>query len=105
MNLEYRFPILGIFKGAVFVDAGNVWMLKDPYGFYGGQAGLKASEFLTDLALGTGVGIRIDLDMIVARADLGVGIHTPYDTGKSSYYNMPSFKKSLALNFAIGYPF
>ena len=43
--------------------------------------------------------------MIVARADLGVGIHTPYDTGKSSYYNMPSFKKSLALNFAIGYPF
>lgn len=105
MNLEYRFPILGIFKGAVFVDAGNVWMLKDPYGFYDGQAGLKASEFLTDLALGTGVGIRIDLDMIVARADLGVGIHTPYDTGKSSYYNMPSFKKSLALNFAIGYPF
>ena len=39
------------------------------------------------------------------RLDCGVGLHDPYDTGKSGYYNIPKFKDSLALHFAIGYPF
>ena len=104
MNLEYRFPIFGFVHGAAFVDAGNVWLLKDSQNLYPGGV-LKASEFLDDIALGTGIGLRLDFDMIVIRADLGIGIHAPYDTGKTSYYNMPSFKESLALNIAIGYPF
>lgn len=104
MNLEYRFPIFGFVHGAAFVDAGNVWLLKDPNNMYPGSV-LKGSTFFDDIALGTGIGLRLDFDMIVIRADLGVGIHAPYDTGKSSYYNMPSFKESLALNLAIGYPF
>lgn len=66
---------------------------------------LKASTFLKDIALGTGVGLRFDISMLVLRADLGIGIHAPYDTGKSGYYNMPSFKNSLAFHLAIGYPF
>ena len=57
------------------------------------------------IALGTGVGIRYDLEFLVLRFDLGIGIHAPYDTGKSGYYNMPSFGKSLGYHFAIGYPF
>lgn len=102
-NLEYRFPIYGIFKGAMFLDAGNVWLLEDDPQRPGGS--LKGSRFLRDLALGTGVGLRVDIGMLVVRGDLGIGIHAPYDTGKSGYYNMESFKKSLAFHLAIGYPF
>ena len=43
--------------------------------------------------------------MLTIRADLGIGIHAPYATGKHSYYNMESFRKSLAFHLAIGYPF
>ena len=103
MNLEYRFPIIGPLHGAVFIDAGNVWLLKDDPLRPGGQ--LKASTFLRDIALGTGAGLRFDIGMLVIRGDLGIGIHAPYDTGKKGYYNMESFGKSLAFHLAIGYPF
>lgn len=102
-NAEYRFPIYGIFHGATFIDSGNVWLLKADPQRPGGT--LRGSTFLKDLALGTGVGLRVDLDMIVVRCDLGIGIHAPYDTGKSGYYNMTSFGRSLAVHLAIGYPF
>lgn len=102
-NVEYRFPIAGPVHGALFVDAGNVWLLKPDSMRPGGT--LRASSFLRDLALGTGAGIRLDISMLVLRADLGIGIHAPYNTGHGGYYNMPSFGKSLALHIAIGYPF
>ena len=102
-NSEYRFPILGPLHGAVFLDAGNVWTLKNEPMRPGGQ--LKANSFFKDLALGTGVGLRFDISMLIIRGDLGIGIHAPYDTGKRGYYNMESFKKSLAFHLAIGYPF
>ena len=66
---------------------------------------LRAKSFLRDLALGTGVGLRFDISMLVIRGDLGIGIHAPYDTGKHGYYNMTSFGNSLAFHLAIGYPF
>ena len=102
-NLEYRFQIFGPLHGAVFLDTGNVWLLKDDPQRPGGK--LQASTFLRDLALGTGVGLRFDIGMLVLRGDLGIGIHAPYDTGHGGYYNMPSFGKSLAFHLAIGYPF
>ena len=103
LNLEYRFPIYRNFHGAIFADAGNVWLLKDNEYLPGGT--LKASEFLNDLALGTGIGLRFDMQMLVIRADLGVGIHAPYQTSKPGYYNIEKFKDGLALHIAIGYPF
>ena len=103
MNMEYRFPLLGMLKGALFVDAGNIWLLENDPTRPGGQ--LNGKNFFRDLALGTGLGLRFDMGMIVVRGDLGVGIHLPYDTGKSGYYNMKSFGNSLAFNLAIGYPF
>lgn len=102
-NTELRFPIYGIFHGAVFLDAGNIWLLKDDPQRPGGK--LQASTFLKDLALGTGIGLRVDISMLVIRADLGIGIHAPYNTGRRGYYNMESFGKSLAFHLAIGYPF
>ena len=102
-NTEYRFPILGYFKGAVFLDAGNIWLLEEDPWRPGGK--LKMKNFFDELALGTGVGLRFDMTMLVVRADLGIGIHAPYDTGKSGYYNIPKFKDGLAFHLAIGYPF
>ena len=102
-NTEYRFPILGYFKGAVFLDAGNIWLLEDDKWRPGGQ--LKMKNFFNELALGTGLGLRFDMSMLVVRADLGIGIHAPYDTGKRGYYNIAKFKDGLAFHLAIGYPF
>ncbi len=102
-NVEYRFPIVSILHGALFLDSGNVWLIKNDPARPGGQ--LKASTFLKDLALGTGIGLRVDIGMLVVRGDLGIGIHAPYDTGKRGYYNMRKFKDSLAFHLAIGYPF
>lgn len=102
-NVEYRFPIVGPLHGAIFLDSGNVWLLKNDPERPGSK--LEGRTFFKDLAVGTGVGLRFDISMLVLRADLGVGIHAPYDTGKSGYYNMRSFKDSLAFHLAIGYPF
>ena len=102
-NAEYRFPILGYLKGAVFLDAGNVWLLKEDKLRPGGK--LKMKNFFQELALGTGVGLRFDMTMIVIRADLGIALHAPYKTDKHGYYNIPSFGDGLAFHLAIGYPF
>lgn len=102
-NAEYRFPIFGPVHGAFFLDAGNVWLLKNDPNRPGGK--LEGRTFFRDLAVGTGVGLRFDISMLVIRGDLGIGIHAPYDTGHGGYYNMESFKKSLAFHLAIGYPF
>ncbi|MCI9042879.1 MAG: BamA/TamA family outer membrane protein, partial [Muribaculaceae bacterium] len=102
-NLEYRFPIYGPLHGAVFLDSGNVWLLKNDPQRPGGK--LQGKSFFKDLALGTGAGLRVDIGMLVIRGDLGIGIHAPYKTSRSGYYNMTSFGKSLAFHLAIGYPF
>ena len=102
-NLEYRFPIFSYLKGALFLDAGNVWMLSDDSNRPGGKLVMK--DFFNEIAVGTGLGLRFDMDMLVIRADVGYALHAPYDTGKSGYFNMPSFKKSYAFHLAIGYPF
>lgn len=103
LNTELRFPILGPLHGAAFIDAGNIWLLKDDPQRPGGT--LRAKTFWNDIALGTGVGLRFDISMLVIRADLGIGIHAPYETSRHGYYNMESFGKSLAFHLAIGYPF
>ena len=120
-NVEYRFPLFWLLEGAVFVDAGNVWNLENtleelteddkmimdfmgmPYNY--DDAPLWRSFFDTT-ALGTGFGIRLAYQSIIVRLDTGIAIHCPYDTGISSYYNVPNFfKDGLRLNFGIGYPF
>lgn len=116
MNLEYRPRIFGSLYGALFVDAGNIWNLKDDiilteddpnYHILGSGEGkkFKVQNMLKDLAVGVGVGIRYDLDFFVLRLDWGYAVHTPYTTGRSGYFNSPKFSNAQCLNFAIGYPF
>ncbi len=102
-NLEYRFPIVSSLYGALFVDAGNVWLLNADADRPGGN--IQWSRLGKDIALGTGLGVRYDLDFLVLRFDVGVGLHAPYDTGYSGYYNMPRFGKTLGYHIAVGYPF
>ena len=102
-NAEYRFPLVANLYGAVFLDAGNVWLMKPNADLPGGAFSLK--NMGREIALGTGAGLRYDLDFLVIRFDIGVGIHAPYDTGRSGYYNMTRFGKSLGYHLAVGYPF
>lgn len=107
-NVEYRFRLLsnlfgGNLNGAAFLDAGNVWLMRKDEARPGSEFTFK--KFFDTLALGTGIGIRYDLTFLVLRLDWGVALHVPYETGKSGYYNIPSFKKATGLHFAIGYPF
>ncbi|MBM6674496.1 BamA/TamA family outer membrane protein [Marseilla massiliensis] len=103
LNLEYRFNIFGSLYGAGFIDAGNVWALRDDGYRKGSQ--FKFKNALKEMALGTGIGIRYDLEFLVLRLDWGVGLHVPYETGKSGFYNIPNFKDGQAIHLAIGYPF
>lgn len=103
-NLEYRFRIYEGLHGAVFLDAGNVWLLRNDPERPDSQ--FRLSTFANQIALGTGAGLRYDLDFLVFRLDCGIPLHAPYDTGESGYYNITgSFWKQLGLHFAIGYPF
>ena len=134
-NFELRFPIVWKLYGATFVDAGNVWNwysaadLFKAAGItnYVEQLQLRGELYdgiidnpnlLRQIALGTGAGLRLDLDGLVIRLDLGVAIHTPYQTYKydkewktdyskpiNTYFNIPSALDALRLNFGIGYPF
>lgn len=107
MNLEYRGRLMGNLEGAVFVDAGNVWLLRQDRDKPGGALGeIKGlSDWLNQIAVGTGVGLRYDLSYLVVRCDLGIGLHLPYTTNRSGWYNIPHFSDALGLHIAIGYPF
>lgn len=103
-NVEYRFGIVGKLNGAVFLDAGNIWLLKNDPNRPGAE--LKWKGLLDEIALGTGFGLRFDISYLVLRADLGIGLHTPYpNPDKKGYYNISSFKDGLGFHLAIGYPF
>jgi hypothetical protein len=120
MNLEYRHQLFGSLYGAIFLDAGNIWSNSD-YTITSDDASdqdfvnkwnndvsdmkFKFSNLLNHLATGTGLGLRYDMDFLVIRVDWGFGLHLPYDTGKSGYFNIPRFKDMHSLHLAIGYPF
>ena len=122
MNLEYRQRIVGSLYGALFLDAGNVWDT-DPWTFTAEDLGTKddkvvqavnetfalsrpeAGSLFKQLATGTGIGLRYDLGFLVVRIDWGFGLHLPYETTKSGYFNITRFKDMHTLHLAIGYPF
>jgi outer membrane protein assembly factor BamA len=103
MNAEFRFRIAGGLNGAVFFDAGNIWLQKEDPARPGGKIG--SGGFFNQVATGTGAGLRYDLSFLVVRFDLGIGIHLPYETSRPGYYNIPRFRDGLGYHLAIGYPF
>lgn len=98
-NIEYRFPIFGFFKGAVFADAGNVWNSKENPSLPGGEF---SSDFLSELGMGAGFGLRVDVQGFVIRLDLAAPFHDP---GEEKGERLDFKLDEPILNFAIGYPF
>ena len=103
-NIECRTRLFGDLNGAVFLDAGNVWDFTDEFVPDGGFP-TTLKDFVKQTALGTGVGLRYDMGFLVIRLDWGLALHCPYQTEKSGYFNVPSFKNAHTLHFAVGYPF
>lgn len=108
-NIEYRFDIYKSFKGALFVDAGNIWLWKEEVARPGGK--LDKDLFLKQLAVGTGIGLRYDFSFFVLRFDTAFPLRKPYQVGNEWVFNEinlrnSSWRKSnLVFNIAIGYPF
>lgn len=102
VNGEYRFNVYGILKGAIFMDAGNVWLLREDKGFKNGT--FKINKFYKELYWNTGLGLRLDIDFFVIRLDLGVPIYNPGYNGEKWRMKNMQFKE-LVLNIGIGYPF
>jgi outer membrane protein assembly factor BamA len=98
-NVEYRFPLFPYLYGAVFADAGNVWNTEENGNLEGGEF---SSNFINELGIGTGFGLRIDVQSFVIRIDLAAPIHDPaLPEGQRWEFDYAN----PVLNFAIGYPF
>lgn len=107
-SIEYRFDIFWMFKGALFLDVGNIWFMNQSE--LGPSAEFKIDRFYTDLAVGTGIGIRIDLSMFIFRFDFGFKLHDPkLESGKRWVIGTQKFmlKQDFInnMNIGIGYPF
>ncbi len=103
-NVELRFPLGGIFDGAVFVDAGNVWYTPNIQGIPEGAA-FKFDKAFGDIALNTGVGLRLNLSVLVLRLDWGIQLHNPNKPEGEQWVIARPNIHNTALNFGIGYPF
>ena len=103
-NLEYRFALIGNLEGALFLDAGNVWLLRDDDNNNRAGGRFELRHFLNDIAVGTGGGLRYNMDVLVIRFDVGVALHVPYDTGRKGYFNKTGHE-GLGFHIAVGYPF
>ena len=103
-NLEFRFPIWGIFHGATFLDAGNVWFMRRNDSEYAPEAVFRFDSFWKGLGFNTGVGLRLDIKFAVLRLDWGIQLHNPNNpSGERWIHNLRW--KNTALNFGVGYPF
>lgn len=105
LSVEYRSKLFWKLQGAMFVDAGNIWTLRDYESQPGGQ--FKFSRFYNEIAVAYGLGIRLDFDYFVFRFDGGMkAINPAFETGKGRYPIIhPDFSRDFAFHFAIGYPF
>lgn len=104
-SVEYRTYLFWKLHGALFVDAGNIWTLREYESQPGGQ--FEFDTFYKQIAVAYGMGIRLDLDFFVLRFDAGMKAINPiYESGRNRYPIVhPDFSRDFAFHFAVGYPF
>ncbi len=109
-NAEYRFQITSLIELAAFVDAGNVWQVYQEDDIY--QAQFSFDNFYKQLAIGTGIGFRIDFEILLLRFDFAVPLTKPYLAEGERFVgdeiqlgNKDYRQENLQFNFAFGYPF
>ena len=106
LNLEYRTHLFWKFNGAAFLDAGNIWTLRQYDEQPGGQFSFK--NLITDMAVSYGLGLRLNFDFFVLRFDLGMkAVNPAYQTEDEAHYPLihPRFSRDFAFHFAVGMPF
>ena len=109
LNSELRFKIVSPIYGAAFVDAGNIWLYNEDASRPGSKF---SSDFLKELAAGAGLGLRVDISILILRLDVAFPIRKPWlpesdrwVIDKISFGNKEWRKDNLVFNLAIGYPF
>lgn len=115
MNAEYRANLFKFLNVAAFVDAGNIWLINDEFDDNGKNTrpgGKFSKEFLSEIAVGAGVGLRLDFSILILRLDLAMPLRVPYyEKGDRWTFDKINFgsgawrRDNLILNIAIGYPF
>jgi len=106
LNAEYRFKLFWILEGALFLDAGNIWTLYTDEDRPGSK--FEFYKFTRDLAIGTGMGLRFDLNFVILRTDLGVKLRDPQVPNGPEWIpgSRPlSWRNDFVLTLGIGYPF
>jgi len=103
LNVEYRFPIYKILRGAIFTDAGNIWLRKPSNQMP--LAAFKLNTFMSELAVDAGLGLRADFGYFVIRLDGAVVLKDPSMPAHSRWIGQNSNKFKVIGNIGIGYPF
>ncbi|SDG33594.1 Outer membrane protein assembly factor BamA [Pedobacter terrae] len=118
LNSELRFKLVSVLYGALFVDAGNIWLRKEDLGEPGKPetarlgSGFKLKNAFNELAVGTGAGLRVDATIFVVRLDVAFPVRKPYlPEGQRWVFDDIAFgnkdwrRQNLIFNIGIGYPF
>ncbi len=105
-NLEYRFPMFWKLCGAVFTDVGNIWTLKETDGDDGSHTHFDLKNLAASLAADWGLGLRVDLNFLILRIDMGMKLYDPsQDTDRWRAPSQWLKKDGYSLHFGVGYPF
>ncbi|MDR0542214.1 MAG: BamA/TamA family outer membrane protein [Dysgonamonadaceae bacterium] len=104
LNMEYRSHFFWKFEAAAFIDAGNIWTIRDYEGQEGGK--FRLNSFYKEIAVGYGLGLRLDFDYFLIRFDCGEKVYNPAKQGKERWTLLhPNLKENFAWHIAVGYPF
>ena len=102
-SLEYRFKIINSFKGALFVDAGNIWDISNS-SITSEDSKFNGFESIKDIAIGSGLGLRYDFNFLVIRLDFGFKTYEPYNAKNEKWFQNYNFG-NVVYNIGINYPF
>lgn len=104
LNTELRAKLFGIVRGALFIDAGNIWLFRKDTLRPGGEF---TGNFLKQLAVGGGLGLRFDVSFLVIRLDVAFPFRRPYPPYRNEIqFNEPAWRRqNIVYNIGIGYPF
>ncbi len=112
-SVELRQDLVGFLEGAIFIDAGNIWTIRnslvEPTEDPDGDDGIfRFNEFMNEMAVGTGVGLRFDLQFLIFRVDLGMKLFDPAQKKGERFVGneiFSNFSRNSEINIGIGYPF
>jgi hypothetical protein len=103
LSLEYRAKLFWVFEGALFIDAGNIWTIKEYENQPGGM--FKFNKFYKEIAASYGAGLRMDFTYFLLRLDLGMKAHNPAMNQEPWPLVHPKWGRDATFHFAVGYPF